>query len=49
MKRHFTCGIVDGSDCFAYCGTKTGDVFEVCEKQNSIIFKIINLIYTGEY
>jgi len=31
MKRHFTCGIVDSSDCFAYCGTKTGDVFEVCE------------------
>lgn len=29
MKRHFTCGIVDSADCFAYCGTKTGDVFEV--------------------
>lgn len=32
MKRHFTCAVVDNADCFAYCGTKTGDVFEANEK-----------------
>lgn len=29
MKRHFTCAVIDSSDSFAYCGTKTGDVLEI--------------------
>lgn len=29
VKRHFTCAAIDYSDSYVYCGTKTGDVFEV--------------------
>jgi WD40 repeat protein len=29
VKRHFTCAAVDHNDGYVYCGTKTGDVFEV--------------------
>lgn len=29
VKRQFTCAAVDFSDSYVYCGTKTGDVFEV--------------------
>jgi hypothetical protein len=29
VKRQFTCAAVDFSDSYVYCGTKTGDIFEV--------------------
>jgi hypothetical protein len=29
VKRHFTCAAIDHSDSYVYCGTKTGDIFEV--------------------
>lgn len=29
VKRQFTCVAIDQSDSYCYCGTKTGDIFEV--------------------
>jgi hypothetical protein len=29
VKRHFTCAAIDLQDTYVYCGTKTGDIFEV--------------------
>lgn len=29
VKRTFTCVSIDQNDLFCYCGTKTGDVFEI--------------------
>jgi hypothetical protein len=29
VKRHFTCAAIDFQDTYVYCGTKTGDIFEV--------------------
>lgn len=29
MKRQFTCTVIDPTDSYCYCGTKTGDVLEV--------------------
>lgn len=29
VKRQFTCAAVDYQDAYVYCGTKTGDIFEV--------------------
>jgi len=29
VKRHFTCAAIDNQDAYVYCGTKTGDIFEV--------------------
>ena len=29
IKRNFTCLMIDPSDSYAYCGTKTGDIIEV--------------------
>jgi len=29
VKRQFTCAAIDFGDNYVYCGTKTGDVFEV--------------------
>ena len=29
VRRHFTCAVIDTHDEFVYCGTKTGDVFEI--------------------
>lgn len=29
VKRHFTCAAIDYNDSYVYCGTKTGDIFEV--------------------
>lgn len=29
VKRQFTCAAIDHSDSYVYCGTKTGDIFEV--------------------
>lgn len=29
VKRHFTCAAIDNQDTYVYCGTKTGDIFEV--------------------
>lgn len=33
MKRQFTCVTIDPSDTYCYCGTKTGDVFEVSQAE----------------
>lgn len=29
IKRQYTCVAIDASDSYCYCGTKTGDVFEI--------------------
>lgn len=29
VKRQFTCAAIDYQDSYVYCGTKTGDIFEV--------------------
>lgn len=29
VKRQFTCAAIDFQDAYVYCGTKTGDIFEV--------------------
>lgn len=29
VKRQFTCAAIDTQDAYVYCGTKTGDIFEV--------------------
>ena len=29
VRRHFTCAAIDHHDEYVYCGTKTGDVFEI--------------------
>lgn len=29
VKRQFTCACIDLYDEYVYCGTKTGDIFEV--------------------
>ena len=29
VRRHFTCAAIDHNDEYVYCGTKTGDVFEI--------------------
>lgn len=29
VKRQFTCAAIDHSDEYVYCGTKTGDIFEI--------------------
>lgn len=29
MKRQFTYAAIDYNDAYVYCGTKTGDIFEV--------------------
>ena len=29
VRRHFVCAAIDHNDEYVYCGTKTGDVFEI--------------------
>lgn len=29
VKRQFTCASIDHNDEYVYCGTKTGDIFEI--------------------
>lgn len=37
IKRNYTCLMIDPSDSYAYCGTKTGDIIEV---------SLLNLFFT---
>jgi hypothetical protein len=43
MKRTFTTAIIEASDEFAYCGTKTGDVLEINIAR--AIFKVLFIKY----